>query len=186
MRPCSLPTGTCTTGGLKVAGMCLKIDFGMNGRLKQIIQYKAGGRQRVFAGLMGWSPSYLNKLLKGVNFGLQPVLAVLEKFPDIDARWFLTGEGSMLSAGRQAELSREALSYVQEVLELERYIRVMSPGQLRRYEAAVLSRTSPAFSPEEVSALEACLSERAAVAEDRVVKAMKKSEELCSQQTVRK
>ena len=44
----------------------------MNRRLQDIIKYKTGGRQTAFAALLNWSPQYLSKLLKGVDFGLQP------------------------------------------------------------------------------------------------------------------
>lgn len=42
----------------------------MNTRLLEIIKYKTGGRQREFADLLGWTPQYLAKLLKGENFGI--------------------------------------------------------------------------------------------------------------------
>ena len=71
----------------------------MNERLLEIIRYKTGGRQNAFAELMGWSPQYLTKLVKGDNFGLQPVLAILSAFPEINARWLLFGQGSMLEVG---------------------------------------------------------------------------------------
>lgn len=79
----------------------------MNSRLLEIIRYKTGGRQTPFAELLGWSPQYLTKLLKGDNFGLSPVLTILSAFPEINARWFLFGEGSMLEAGRLFDLQRE-------------------------------------------------------------------------------
>ncbi|MBQ2188952.1 MAG: hypothetical protein II401_10420 [Bacteroidales bacterium] len=67
----------------------------MNERLLQIIEYRTHGNRTDFASLMGWSPQYLAKLLKGDSFGLRPVSAVLEKLPEIDARWLLLGTGSM-------------------------------------------------------------------------------------------
>lgn len=122
----------------------------MNERLKQIIQYETGGRQVAFAERMGWSSPYLNKLLKGVNFGLQPVLAILERFPEIDARWLLLGEGDMLSQKRRAELHREAFSYINGILSLEKYLPYMSPEEVSRYEDAVVRHTTPDFSEEQV------------------------------------
>ena len=67
----------------------------MNTRLLEIIKYKTGGRQREFADLLGWTPQYLAKLLKGENFGITPVMTIVSKLPDINARWFLTGEGDI-------------------------------------------------------------------------------------------
>ena len=51
----------------------------MNKRLQEIIQYKTGGRQKDFAELMGWTPQYVFKLLKGENFGLSPDVETPEK-----------------------------------------------------------------------------------------------------------
>ena len=69
----------------------------MNKRLQEIIQYKTGGRQKDFAELMGWTPQYVFKLLKGENFGLSPVLKICEALPELNARWLLTGQGDMLT-----------------------------------------------------------------------------------------
>ena len=44
----------------------------MNERLLEIIEYKAGGKQIAFAEMMGWSPQYIAKLVRGENFGLSP------------------------------------------------------------------------------------------------------------------
>lgn len=65
----------------------------MNKRLEEIIRYKTGGEKKAFATLLNWSPPYLSKLLKGVDFGLQPVISIIEAMPEINARWLLTGEG---------------------------------------------------------------------------------------------
>lgn len=65
----------------------------MNDRLKEIIEYKTGGRRTEFCKLLGWSPQYLAKLLRGGNFGLQPVLTLLEVLLEINARWLLLGQG---------------------------------------------------------------------------------------------
>ena len=67
----------------------------MNNRLRQIIEYATGGNQTEFAALMGWSPQYLSRLILGQGgIGIRPIVALLEKFPDINARWLLLGEKS--------------------------------------------------------------------------------------------
>lgn len=76
----------------------------MNNRLKDIIQYKTGGKQTVFASLMGWLPQYLAKLVRVGKSGLQSALTVLEKFPDIKARWFLQGDGATLLDEKKDDL----------------------------------------------------------------------------------
>ena len=58
----------------------------MNERLLQFIQYKTGGKQADFAELMGWSPRYLHKMLKEGGIGIRPIVALLEKFPELNAR----------------------------------------------------------------------------------------------------
>jgi hypothetical protein len=66
----------------------------MHTRLAEIIKYVTKGNQAQFAELMGWNPQYVTKLLKGGSFGIVPVVAIIEKFPEINARWFLTGKGA--------------------------------------------------------------------------------------------
>ena len=119
----------------------------MNRRLQDIIKYKTGGRQTAFAALLNWSPQYLSKLLKGVDFGLQPVVSIIEALPEINARWFLTGQGEMLSDEKQADLRREALEHVYQVMELERFIPVMTPDELRMFERQVREGRKPISAP---------------------------------------
>ncbi len=96
----------------------------MNNRLLEIIKYKTGGRQTDFAVLMGWTPQYLAKLLRGENFGIKPVVTLLEKLPEISGRWLLLGQGDMLEIGKLFNLQREAFAQVQAILEIEKYIPV--------------------------------------------------------------
>nr|WP_320989362.1 hypothetical protein [Bacteroides intestinalis] len=98
----------------------------MNNRLLEIIRYKTGGKQTEFASLMGWTPQYLSKLLRGENFGITPLVTILERLPEISARWLLLGNGEMLEIGKLFTLQREAFAQVQAILELEKYIPVMS------------------------------------------------------------
>ena len=66
----------------------------MNERLLQFIEYKTNGKQADFALLVGWIPQYVSKLIKGENFGIRPVITLLKTFPELNARWLLTGEGA--------------------------------------------------------------------------------------------
>lgn len=119
----------------------------MNKRLLQIIAYKTGGKQVAFAELMGWSPQYLAKLIKGDNFGLQPVLTVLKSFPEISARWFLFGEGPMLGYAVLSAIGRQAATYIHTLLQLEDYIPVMTSEEIERIVHAQETGDTPLSSP---------------------------------------
>lgn len=123
----------------------------MNTRLLKIVDYKTGGHQKSFARLVGWSPSYLSKLLRGESCGLQPIQTILKKIPEIDARWLLLGEGEMISDKHLNILRQASLSRAQSILNIGRYITEMSPEQLNRYETAIFANRLPDFSDEEVT-----------------------------------
>ncbi len=72
----------------------------MNSRLIDLIEYRTDGSRSQFAELMGWSRPYLSKLIRGEGWGIAPVLRIIETLPEVDARWFLTGEGRMLRLRR--------------------------------------------------------------------------------------
>lgn len=155
----------------------------MNERLLEIIRYKTGGRQNAFAGLMGWSPQYLAKLLKGESFGLQPVLAILSAFPEINARWFLLGQGSMLEVGMMFDLQRQAMSRIQSLLDLDRYVPVMTGEEVREFGEAIKSGRYPNFSPDTLSDLQKRLAERTENINAKFAQATAKSDSLCRQKT---
>lgn len=132
----------------------------MNNRLLDLIKYKTGGRQNKFAELLGWTPQYLAKLLRGDNFGLQPVLTLLEKLPEINARWLLLGQGEMLETGKLFSLHREVLAHAQSILDLERFIPFMLPDELREFEEAVAKSRVPVFNAARIAAWDRELKER--------------------------
>ncbi len=158
----------------------------MNRRLQDIIKYKTGGRQTAFAALLNWSPQYLSKLLKGVDFGLQPVVSIIEALPEINARWFLTGQGEMLNDKKQADLRREALEHVYQVMELERFIPVMNPEELRLFERQVRNGENANFSPGTLQSWRERLNIREEEINMKFAAATAKSEELCKQKTARR
>ena len=155
----------------------------MNERLLEIIRYKTGGRQNAFAELMGWSPQYLAKLVKGDNFGLQPVLAILSAFPAINARWFLFGQGSMLEVSMMFDLQRQAMSHIQSLLDLDKYIPVMTGEEVREFEEAIKNGRYPKFSPDTLSDLQKRLTERTENVNAIFSQATAKSDSLCKQKT---
>ena len=158
----------------------------MNSRLQEIIKYKTGGRQTEFASLCGWTPQYLAKLLRGENFGLQPVLTILITFPEINARWLLLGQGDMLEIGKLFNLQREAFAHIQAILEIEKYIPFMSPDELYEYEQAITENRSPVFSPDTLSSWRQRANEREEDLTAKFVAANAKSEKLCKRSTVKR
>ena len=126
----------------------------MNSRLLEIVKYKTGGKQAEFSRLLGWTPQYLAKLLGGGNFGLPPVLTLLESFPEVDALWCLFGKGEMLTDHKVSGIKREVLSSVQRVLDLERFMPVMFPAELQEFEEAFAEGRFPSFSYEKVMEVE--------------------------------
>lgn len=68
----------------------------MQHRLNALIEFHTDGNRTEFAELVGWSRPYLSKLLRGEGWGIAPVLRLVERFPTLDARWLLTGEGKMM------------------------------------------------------------------------------------------
>lgn len=143
----------------------------MNERLLQFIQYKTGGKQAEFADIMGWSPQYLHKMLKDGGIGIRPIVALLEKFPELNARWLLLGEGAMISTGADA-----VKTHLLKLLELEKYMPVMTPDELR-----LLEDGQTDFDADTVARWDALLSERNQKINDRFDAAYKKQEELCKQ-----
>lgn len=146
----------------------------MNERLIQFIQYKTNGRQADFALLLGWRPQYLTKLINGENFGLTPILKLLETFPEINARWLLLGEGDMLSLNPATSAIKDRL---QRLLELEKYMKVMNAEELHQ----VTEGENLDFPPETFEKWKKLLDEKNKEMEERKATAMKKQQELCKQ-----
>lgn len=156
----------------------------MNDRLKEIVKYKTHGKQKVFAELVGWSPQYLARLLHGADFGLKPVLAILKAVPEINARWLLLGEGDMLDYTQRVDsLHRETINHLQTVLDLERFIPVMTPDELIEYEQIVTGHKNTEFSAATRSTWIVRLLEREQDVSRRISDATKQSDEICKQQT---
>jgi len=158
----------------------------MNNRLKEIIKYKTGGRKNEFATLCGWTPQYLQKLLRGENFGIQPVLTILGALPEINARWFLLGQGDMLEIGKLYNLQREAFAHIQSLLEIEKFVPFMSSEDLHEFEQAVTAGRSPVFSPDKLASWQEQASKRKNYLDAKFADANSKSDKLCRQKTANK
>lgn len=158
----------------------------MNNRLLEIIKYKTGGRQTDFAAAMGWSPQYITKLLRGENFGIKPVTTLLEKLPEINARWLLLGQGEMLEMGKLFSLQREAFAQAQSILDLERFIPFMCPDELREFEQAVSESRVPVFNAARIAFWDKQYNARREEQDAIFNAAQAKSKELCKQRTAKK
>ena len=144
----------------------------MNDRLLELIQYKTGGKQADFAEFMGWSPQYLNRLTKGESgIGIRPIITLLEKFPELNARWLLLGEGAMITSGAD-----EVKKRLFRLLEIEKYMPVMTPGELRD-----VTEGKYDFDAETVERWDALLDKRNKGINDRFSAAYKRQEEICRQ-----
>jgi transcriptional regulator with XRE-family HTH domain len=158
----------------------------MHTRLLDIIKYKTGGKQTEFAALMGWSPQYLAKLLKGSNFGLQPVLGILTNIPEINARWFLLGDGEMVLDNKYSHIRKTMHETMMKVLDLEKYMPIMSPEELRGFEMVVSGKRKADFSPETVEKWEKLLQDRNDNINAKFKAANSKSNKLCKTKKVLK
>lgn len=153
----------------------------MNRRLYDIVQYKTGGRQSEFAALMDWTPQYLTKLLKGSNFGIAPIITILKKFKEIDARWLILGEGTMIDTGKMKGLHESISTNFLQLIELETLMPVMSPSQLRRFENIALGLKLSDFTPEEIVELRNLKEEKDNEIEARFSAAITKATTICKQ-----
>ncbi|MDR3272326.1 MAG: hypothetical protein LBT29_02420 [Flavobacteriaceae bacterium] len=158
----------------------------MHTRLLEIIKYETGGKQNEFAFMIGWSPQYLAKLLKGGNFGIQPVLSIVSKLQEINARWFLTGEGEMFINSKHTDIRKKMYENMIRVLDMEKYMPVMSPIELREFEQFVTGKKKSDFNPDMVDKWERLLQERNENINAKFKSANNKSKELCSRKKVKK
>lgn len=148
----------------------------MNNRLREIINYKTKGKQKPFADIVGWSPQYLGKLLHGDDFGLKPVRALLTALPEINARWFLLGQGTMLDGYSASELHRDTVSHIQKVLDLERFLPVMTAEEQKKYRELITGQGNSDFDEETRARWLERILEREQERDTRVEEAISKSE----------
>lgn len=138
----------------------------MNTRLSQFIDYATGGNKADFARSLGWTPQYLSGMLKDCRIGMNPLLTLLTKYPELNARWLLLGEGAMLTAcgdAIKAQLTR--------LLNIEQYLPVMTAEEQQhiingRYD----------FDAETYAKWDALLTEKKASIDGRIKAAMERQE----------
>lgn len=141
----------------------------MKERLRQFIAHVTGGKMTEFADLMGWSPQYLHRLTRGGSIGVRPVVALLRRFPELNARWLLLGEGVMLESRSNAMRAR-----LYHLLELERYMPVMDDEELGDFSAG-----RDDFPVETIERWERLLTAANAVRNAKITDAMERSKITC-------
>ena len=146
----------------------------MNTRLKEIIKYK-GMSQLDFASYMGWTPQYTNNLVTDGGIGIKPIIAVLEKFPEVDARWLLLGEGTMLT-----DCSSIVKGQLYRLLEIEQYMRVMTADEL-----ASVQNGRTEFPEETINKWKSLLHEHR-MEQSRRLQEFKERQEQCRRKTTKK
>lgn len=115
----------------------------MHTRIRHIIDFYAHGKIAEFARIMGWTPQYaVNMTKKNGSVGIQPITAILQKFPDIDARWLILGEGTMNTPAVLEHTKQKLLL----LLELEQYIPYMSDSERESIEKEEFD-----FAPESIA-----------------------------------
>ncbi len=132
----------------------------MNNRLVEIIKYRTGGKQTPFATFMAWSPQYLSNLVRGKDFAIAPVIALLQRLPELNARWLLLGQGKLPQDEKLSVVRATAQTYTLSILEMEKYLPVMTPAEVREFEQMCVGEVKPNFSPEQVAKWQELLAER--------------------------
>ena len=145
----------------------------MNNRLLEIIKYATNGKQVEFANIMGWKPQYVTKCLRE-GMGIKPIIALLERFPELNARWLILGEGTMVNSPVE-----DTTSHLIHLLRIEKYMRVMSIEEQKRL------IKGEEFSEEEIARWEELLNKKNEEVAMRYQASLKRQEELCKQNTAK-
>ena len=138
----------------------------MNTRLSQFIDYATGGNKAGFARSLGWTPQYLSCILKDCRIGMNPLLTLLTKYPELNARWLLLGEGAMLTACGDAIKTQ-----LTRLLNIEQYLPVMTAEEQQRIINGCYD-----FDAETYAKWDALLTEKKTSIDGRIKAAMERQE----------
>jgi len=92
----------------------------------------------------------------------------------------------MFTGDKYDGLRQQSLAHIKDVLDLERFLPVMTPEELEEYERMVTTSASPHFGSETRLRWMSLAAERQMGIDVRVKEAMIKSDELCRQETASK
>jgi len=114
----------------------------MNSRIKQFMAYK-GLSSSELADNIGVQRSNVTHVLNGRNKpSFQFIAKLLEKYPEIDAKWLIMGEGQMLEAGgEQKSANLFSGSNIQEPATEPK--RVIEQPQVKSEEPIAYDTTKP-------------------------------------------
>lgn len=117
-------------------------------RINYLCEVFSYGNIAHFARKLGWSYQYAYKLMNKETCGITPITELLMKFPQLNARWLITGEG--VPFPELIENARNKTSVRLELmLRYEKYVKYMTDEQLKKYtDAAEL------FTPQEIAELD--------------------------------
>lgn len=104
--------------------------LGIAYRILMLMRYKGFSVKTEFGDFLGWKKQYLQKILNGGLIGMSVINTILEKFPDISARWLITGEGLMIDLQQHTRA-------ITDFHDLRDYIHVMTPDDRRRIHAGL-------------------------------------------------
>ena len=108
-------------------------------------------------------------------------MTIIEKLPEINARWFLTGEGEMIDFHKYTDIRKTMLSNMISVLDVEKFMPIMTPEELHNFEQIITGGKKPDFSPAVLEKWQTLLSERGDKLNTRFKAASGKSETICRQ-----
>ena len=129
-------------------------------RIAALSAYKDFKTDTDFGAFLGWTKQYTYRILRGQVVGLTVINTILDKFPEVNARWLITGEGSMIDNAYMAR-------YFTTLHQLNDYIPVMTKEELDR-----VNHTA-SFTASDLAVWQSRLAERNAAIEDRFRKAQK-------------
>lgn len=148
----------------------------INERIAFVVKAKTEGNATRFAELLGVTPQYINKIIKeGGSVGIEPITKILKIFPDLEARWFILGEGDPFKTPDiEYEVRNKIKSRVEKLLSFERYIPAMTKEDLEVLAESLQRGEDPEFDPYKFQVWDTIVSTNKKAIETRVSEAMDK------------
>lgn len=153
----------------------------INERISYIVHIKTEGSLTKFSEVLETTPQYVNMITKnGGSVGLDPITKILRAYPDIDARWLILGEGYPFIMNSEATNLKKAITdKVSFLLNIEKYIPVMSTEHLNALSEFTQSGKDPMFTDDDLKLWDNALIERNKLISDKISDAMNKG--ICKQ-----